>query len=102
MLSTELRNRILAAGEDREDYEFKLRNIRVNSDVRGCSGFIKNNRTGRIVYVNTEVSPYRPLSGKVLYRTAESFTDYTGGQNRWGERDGDEFITGIVKLLQEG
>ena len=97
MLTVALRNRIRKASG--VELEFALRNIRVNADVRGCSGFVKNTVTGKIVYVNTEPSPYGPLSDKVLYRTAEHFKDYTGGRNQWGLVDGDEFIHDIVKEL---
>ena len=46
ILSTKLKNRFTLA------HNVVLKNIRVNADVRGCSGFIALN--GAIVYVNTE------------------------------------------------
>lgn len=60
-----------------------LRNIRINGTLRGCSGFIRNDNTGAIIYLTTEESCYGPLQNKVMYRTAVSMTDYTGGRNQW-------------------
>lgn len=100
MLSTALRNRLLKAGEPGQ-FEVKLRNIRVNESVRGCSGFVKNLQTGKIVYVNTEPSVYGPLSDKVLFRTATSFTDYTGGRNQYGLIKDAQFVSDVVRELNK-
>lgn len=99
MLTVALRNRIKSAS-DGTDFEFALKNIRVNSDVRGCSGFIRNQETGKIVYVNTEPSVYGPFSDKVMFRTATSMKDYTGGRNQWAEVAGDKFVEAIVTELK--
>lgn len=64
---------------------FKLKNIRINGQMRGCSGFVQNNATGQIIYLTTEESAYSPLQGKVMFRTADNFTDYRGGRNRWAD-----------------
>jgi hypothetical protein len=65
ILSTKLKNQFSPA------HAVALKNIRVNDDKRGCSGFISLN--GAIVYVNTE----RCGSLGYLYRTAEHLKDYT-------------------------
>jgi hypothetical protein len=89
ILSTKLKNRFSAA------HVVALKNIRVNADVRGCSGFIALN--GAIVYVNTE--PCGSLG--YMYRTATHMKDYTGGVNRWA-KDIDALVAGVNQLLAVG
>lgn len=86
ILSTKLKNRFPNADL------VQLKNISVNQDKRGCSGFIQSN--GNIVYVNTEV-----LGGGYLYRTAKHLKDYSGGINQWA-KDLDSLVAGINKLLR--
>lgn len=66
----------------------KLKNILINGDKRGCSGFVMNEDTASCVYLTTESSVYGPLSGKILYRYAATPTDYSStgianGNNRY-------------------
>lgn len=89
ILSTKLKNRFSPA------HQVNLKNIRVNADKRGCSGFIS--LAGAIVYVNTE--PCGSLG--LMYRTAEHLKDYTGGPNRWA-KDLDTLVAGINQLLARG
>jgi hypothetical protein len=86
ILSTKLKNRFSA------DHNVTLKNIAVNGDKRGCSGFIQ--RGDAIVYVNTEV-----LGGGYLYRTAAHIKDYCGGVNRYA-KDLDSLVAGINSLLK--
>jgi len=86
ILSTKLKNRFTPA------HTVTLKNIRVNDDKRGCSGFIA--LQGAIVYVTTE--PCGTLG--YMYRTAEHLKDYTGGPNRWA-KDLDSLVKGINELL---
>lgn len=86
ILATKLKNRFTGV------HQVQLKNIAVNGDKRGCSGFIS--RDGAIVYVNTEV-----LGGGYLYRTAQHLKDYTGGVNRYA-RDLDSLVQGINQLLK--
>lgn len=86
ILSTKLKNRFSSS------YTVALKNISVNGDKRGCSGFISLNDA--IVYVNTE--PCGSLG--YMYRTAEHLKDYTGGANRWA-KDLDSLERGIKQLL---
>ena len=85
ILATKLKNRFLST------HTVALKNISVNGDKRGCSGFIA--RGDRIVYVNTEV-----LGGRYMYRTAKHMKDYTGGVNQFAN-DIDSLVYGINKLL---
>ena len=87
ILSTKLKNRFSSV------HTVALKNIAVNGDKRGCSGFIS--RDGAIVYVNTE--PCGSLG--YMYRTAEHLKDYTGGPNRWA-KDLDSLVAGITQLLK--
>ena len=87
ILSTKLKNRFPHADH------VALKNISVNGDKRGCSGFIQAN--GKTVYVNTE--PFSSLG--YMYRTADNTKDYVGGINRWA-KDIDSLVAGINKLLE--
>jgi hypothetical protein len=86
ILSTKLKNQFSSA------HNVALKNISINGDKRGCSGFIQ--RGDAIVYVNTEV-----LGGGYLYRTAAHMKDYTGGVNRYA-RDLAALVAGINSLLK--
>lgn len=86
ILSTKLKNRFSP------EHQVHLKNIRVNNDKRGCSGFIALGSA--IVYVNTE----RCGSLGYMYRTAQHLKDYTGGVNRWA-KDLDSLVQGINQLL---
>lgn len=87
ILSTKLRNQFP------QKHDVALRNISINGDKRGCSGFISHN--GNIVYVNTE--PCGRLG--MMYRTAESTKDYVGGVNKWAD-DLQDLVAGISRLLR--
>jgi len=89
ILSTKLKNKFLSV------YTVKLKNISINGDKRGCSGFISLGDS--IVYVNTE--PCGSLG--YMYRTAEHFKDYTGGPNQWA-KDLNSLVLGVTKLLNKG
>ena len=87
ILSTKLKNRFSPA------HTVALKNIRVNDEKRGCSGFIQ--KGDAIVYVNTEACG----SLGYMYRTAAHLKDYTGGRNMWA-RDLDSLVAGINQLLK--
>jgi len=89
ILSTKLKNRFLSV------YTVALKNISVNGDKRGCSGFISLGDS--IVYVNTE--PCGSLG--YMYRTAKHLKDYTGGVNQWA-KDLDSLVLAVTKLLNKG
>lgn len=87
ILATKLKNRFTPA------HAVALKNIAVNGDKRGCSGFVSLH--GVHVYVNTE--PCGSLG--YMYRTAAHTKDYTGGVNRWA-KDIDALARGVNELLQ--
>ena len=72
-----------------------LKNISVNGNKLGCSGFISLGDS--IVYVNTE--PCGSLG--LMYRTAKHLKDYTGGVNHWA-RDMDSLVVGVKLMLRKG
>ena len=88
LLATKLKNQFSSV------HQVHLKNISVNGDKRGCSGFISLG--GVIVYVNTEV-----LGGGYLYRTAKHLKDYSGGVNRYA-RDLPSLVAGVNQLLNAG
>jgi hypothetical protein len=96
ILSTKLKNAINKQA-DGMGLTFTLKNISINGRKRGCSGFIRNNANGSVIYVNTEliwigeVTPY-------MYRYANDEKDYTGYHNRWANTL-DELATEICRLL---
>ena len=87
ILSTKLKNQFSST------YTVTLKNIRVNDDKRGCSGFIS--RDNNIVYVNTE---YFGSLG-YMYRTAKNLKDYSGGTNYFA-KDLESLVNGINQLLR--
>lgn len=77
------------------ELEFSLRNININGDKRGCSGFITNPANGVTVYIDTEA--IKPFG--LMYRYAKDNKDFTGCSNQW-RKTFDEYITGIVQALR--
>lgn len=76
--------------------EYHLKNILVNGNCRGTSGFVVNPVNGMTVYVTTEESVLSSLH--FMYRYADSIKDYTGYHNRWANSL-NELVTGIIFLL---
>ena len=95
ILSTKLRNAINRHANGM-DLAFKLKNININGVNRGCSGFVRNNSNGSVIYVTTE-SPWR-CDLKYMYRYADSEKDYTGYHNRWAS-ELDQLADGICACL---
>lgn len=106
LLAIKLKNQILRASQGMDlPLEFKLKNIRLNDAVRGCSGFVRNTKTGSCVFVSTEHSMFAPLSEKSLYRYARDMADYSSnclinGHNYFCLDE--ELPAAIVKLLHSG
>ena len=96
VLSSKLRNAINKRA-DGMDLTFTLKNININGSKRGCSGFVRNNVNGSVVYVNTEESCASWLP-RFMYRYADNEKDYTGYNNRWVNTL-DELTTEICRLL---
>jgi hypothetical protein len=75
---TKVKNRLKAL---RPDLVPTLHNERVNGALLGCSGFITDPATGRVVYISTDNN--HGTVREALYRTAKSTRDYTGGRNHF-------------------
>ena len=101
MNSITLSRKIKAIAETKGiEVNISLKNIIVNGNRRGCSGFIK--LYGNVVYVNTEKSEYSPLKDKNLYRYAGYVGDFSSnsikdGNNRFAKDE--ELPTAIIDLL---
>lgn len=80
---TKVRNAMRKAG-------FELvnaKNSRRNNVLEGSFGFIKDPKSGRLVYFSADASAC--FNGdKVLYRTARHDRDWTGGTNRYADFGG--------------
>lgn len=77
LLATALKNRILALDPT---LTVALKNIRVNGNPQGCSGFVTDPATGKIVYVNTDHN-HGTQFDNAYCRTAAHTKDYRGGRN---------------------
>ena len=97
ILSVKLRNALINKSKTKNmNITAMLKNIIINGDKRGCSGFITNEDNGSIVYVNTE----KGYLNMYLYRYADSTKDYRGYSNRYAETF-DELVDAIIDLLKE-
>lgn len=98
ILSTKLKNAINKHANGM-DLIFTLKNISINGSKRGCSGFIRNNANGSVMYVTTERSCATFLK-PYMYRYADNEKDYTGYHNRWAKTL-DELASAICTCLHK-
>lgn len=100
ILSTKLKNEIRKRCGI--DYKYALKNIEINGQKRGCSGFIVNPLNGAIIYITTELTGSY-LDDRVMIRYAEHLKDYSShgrfGNNRWFPRKDFQFTNDIIALL---
>lgn len=99
ILATKLKNNIIKANNFKNlELSFHLKNIVRNSIKYGCSGFIKNEHNGKIVYVNSDTDD-TPNFG-LLYRTAPLLNNYSNhGFNRFGHPDDEATYLKIIEEL---
>lgn len=76
--AVKLRNQLLAI---RPTLKVELKNVRINGVLQGCSGFVTDPATGRVVYVSTDRN--HGTISTALVRTAKHTKDYTGGCNQF-------------------
>lgn len=98
LLSLKLKNSIKKLSGNSDNLEFALKNIIVNGEKRGCSGFIKNKNNNVIIYVNTEKSIYLKT---LLWRYALDMKDYRGCRNHHYDGKEEDFAKIIVTALNE-
>lgn len=77
LLMTKLKNQLKAIDPN---LEFHLKNVSVNGMKMGCSGFVVDPKSNKIVYIDTDHNHGMNMDN-ALYRTAEHLKDYTGGRN---------------------
>lgn len=97
ILSTKLKNAITRHANGM-DLTFTLKNISVNGDKRGCSGFIRNNANGSVVYVNTEDCLHAHIPC-YMFRYADNERDFTGYTNHFA-RSVDQLSGAICDFLK--
>lgn len=91
--ATKLRNQLHNL---RPNLIVNLKNVRVNGVLFGCSGFIADPDTLRMVYVNTDHNGL--FHERALYRVAAHDKDFTGGVNRWSTYAG--LAADVVMFLE--
>lgn len=100
LLSIKLKNLIEECPTSKGiDFDFHLKNILINGQKRGCSGFVVNKKNGNVIYVNTEKPVYGGI-GRYLYRYADSIDDYRGKMNRFCDKP-EELAENICILLSK-
>lgn len=99
ILATKLRNAIkrLPFGDK---CVFTLKNIIINGEKRGCSGFVSLGN--RHVYVSTEECAYSPFSDTCMYRVATDTKDFSGkgGYNQWCIANPDVLAQCIMRCFE--
>lgn len=81
LLALKLRNQILAQNDK---LTVQLSNIGINGTKMGCSGFITDPGTGRVLYINTDHN-HGTNHGRAFYRVARDVKDYRGGINHFSD-----------------
>lgn len=97
ILTTKLKNALNKQGGEMP-LQFTLKNITINGEKRGCSGFVRNLANNTVVYINTEESCLSNLH--YMYRYADHEKDYTGYRNRWANSL-DELAEATINLLKK-
>ena len=90
--AVKLRNQLHAI---RPTLVVELKNVRVNGILQGCSGFVTDPATGRVVYVSTDRN--HGTVSTALVRTALHNRDYVGGRNQFAQWD--DTASMAVRLL---
>jgi hypothetical protein len=103
LLATTIKNSVKNINDG---FEYSLKNIIINGEKRGCSGFVKNPVNNKVVYLTTERSCCNSLHNKIMYRYAKDTKDYSSnglgvlGRNRWCEYDKHIIAKCIVDCLE--
>lgn len=97
LLSVKLKNGLTSLAEQMGmDITTHLKNITVNGQKRGCSGFVTCGES--CVYVTTEHSCYGPISDKSMCRYAKDTEDFSsnGLKNGYNQFVADDFLAAKV------
>lgn len=79
LLALKLKNDLLAINAG---LTVQLKNISVNGTKMGCSGFITDTKTGRVVYLSTDHN-HGTSYDHAYFRVARDTKDYRGGLNHF-------------------
>lgn len=94
LLAQKLRNQILAVNAG---LTVQLKNVAVNGEKMGCSGFVTDPGTGRVVYINTDHN-HGTNGDRACFRVARDTKDYRGGINHFTGYD--ELAESVDELLR--
>lgn len=104
LLSVKLKNGLTSLAEQMGmDITVNLKNITVNGQRRGCSGFVTCGES--CVYVTTEHSCYGPISNKSMCRYAKDTEDFSsnGLKNGYNQFVDDDFLAAkVISMLKNG
>ena len=93
LLALKLKRQILAANPA---LDVQLKNVAVNGEKMGCSGFVTDPGTGRIIYISTDHN--HGTSRQALFRAARHDRDYHGGHNHFTKHA--DLAQDVVELLK--
>ena len=104
LLSVKLKNGLTSLAEQMGmDITVNLKNITVNGQRRGCSGFVTCGES--CVYVTTEHSCYGPISDKSMCRYANNTKDFSSNRLKNGSNQfvADDFLAAkVISMLKNG
>lgn len=80
LLAVKLKRELLAVNAG---LTVQLKNVTVNGEKMGCSGFVTDPGTGRIIYINTDHN--HSTNHRALFRVALHDKDFRGGINHFAE-----------------
>lgn len=76
--ATKVRNAIIKIDPT---LQVSLRNVRINGQLQGCTGFVTNPANGKVAYLSTDRN--HGTNSHAMYRTAKHNKDFSGGTNRF-------------------
>lgn len=104
LLSSNLRKRLsVQAKRHGMEISVKLKDISVNGQKRGCSGFVTCGDS--CVYVNTEHSIYGPISSQSMCRYAKDTKDFSSNslKNGYNQFVADDAVAAkVISMLKNG
>lgn len=91
-LAVKMKNELLAINPK---LKVELKNVTINGNKLGCSGFVTDPETGRTVYVNSDNN--HGMNRTAYYRAARHTKDFTGGLNH--SQRYEDLSRSVVSLL---
>lgn len=104
LLSSNLRKRLtVLAKQHGIEISIKLKDISVNGQKRGCSGFVTCGES--CVYVNTEHTCFGPIFDKSMCRYAYNTKDFSSNRLKNGYNQfvsDDALAAKVISMLKSG